>query len=194
MKKTIPLSLIVLGILCSTTLAAQISITPARPENVDKQLIPYNGSRATWACKATDSLSTQAIIVSRSAIDAPGDTLYIQSFVKKDGSYAPLWTTREVSATSKTIAFWGNRMAFFDADKDGNMETLFIYSVQDQPKGNDQSIHLVLHFKNECYTIVSAKDPGTKKFTIDTYSPNFESLPESVKLRTLDFWNKLDKL
>lgn len=164
---------------------AQITSTSIYIEDLKDAPFKFRGSRAMMVDQIDDGIARHIFVFSKIRSGSIPDTLFAQKFTKIGENWK--LAQQDVIAHSGTISIWKSRKAFLDADKDGNVEALFIYSLHDATMQKQLSVHLLLMIKDQSYTINGV--PGQK----DTLSPNFMNLPENIKKEVLDYWKNLDK-
>lgn len=164
---------------------AQITSISMNIEDLKDAPFKIRGSRAMMVDRIDDGTSKHIFVFSKIRSGSIPDTLFAQKFTKIGEDWKLV--QEQVIAHSGAISIWKSRKAFLDADKDKNAEALFIYSLHDATMQKQLSVHLLLMYKDQTYTINGV--PGQK----DTLSSNFMKLPESIKKEVLDYWNNLDK-
>jgi len=166
-------------------LHAQITSTAMKVEDLKDAPFKFKGSRAMTVDRIDDASSKNIFVFSKVKSGSNPDTLFAQKFTKT----GDLWKlTQEKTITHKgIISIWGSRKAFSDADKDKQVDALFIYSFHDNDMKNQLSVSLLLMHKGESYTITETADRK------NSFSANYSSLPDSIKVFVKEYWNKLDK-
>lgn len=167
------------------TAQAQITSISMNIEDLKDAPFKFKGTRAMMVDRIDDASAKNIFVISKVNSGSNPDTMFFQKFTKINESWK---LTQEKAITYKgIISIWKSRKAFADADKDKQVDALFIYSLHDVEMEKQLAVNLLLMYKNDSYTISETPD---KK---NTYSANFSNLPESVKAYVLEYWNKLDK-
>lgn len=169
---------------------AQITSISVNKANFEQSGFPYKGKRVLQVEHITTPQEDNYIVFSKEERHADPDQLYIQQFQK----IADKWTVvaeDDVSEKGIVTSVWDARKSFFDADKDGKLDAIFVYSRH--PKEDMQKqlscIALILYNK-KFYRLQADHDDGYQK---TTYSDNYGQLPEVIKIQIANFWQKLDK-
>jgi hypothetical protein len=181
--------LILLFVLFTNTILAQVSSITRNKESYTQDVFPYKGVRAIQIDEVSSpDYEENVFIFSKVEKNAKPDTMYFQRFTKLDGK----WTLKTLSSITHKgiISAWGSRKAFGDYNKDKSVDAFFIYGLYDADF-KQQTVHLIFSQFDKIYTIeTSISDNfGTNKF-----SENFDSLDQNTKKEILDYWSKLDKL
>ncbi|TCD10807.1 hypothetical protein EZ449_07935 [Pedobacter frigidisoli] len=182
MKKT---ALIIILSLSLNYLHAQITSISMSVDDLKDAPFKFKGTRAMMVDRIDDASSKNIFVFSKVKSGSNPDTLYAEKFTKIN----EVWKLVQQNAITYKgiISIWGARKAFGDADKDKQVDALFIYSFHDTDMKNQLSVSLLLMHKGESYTITETPD---KK---NTFSANYVSLPESLKTYVKEYWDKLDK-
>lgn len=169
---------------------AQITSISVNKANFEQSGFPYKGKRVLQVEHITTAQEDNYIVFSKEERDADPDQLYIQQFQKINDKWTAV-AEDNVSEKDIVTSVWDARKAFFDADKDGNLDAIFVYSRH--PKGDMDKqlscIALVLYNK-QFYRLQADQADGYQK---TTYSDNYSKLPEVIKTKVTQFWEKLDK-
>ncbi|MDM1296575.1 hypothetical protein HX021_19995 [Sphingobacterium sp. N143] len=168
----------------------QITNISINKKNFESSGFPYKGKRVLQVEHIETAKEDNYIIFSKEERGADPDKLYVQQFQKKEGMWVPI-VEETVSEDGIITSVWESRKAFFDADKDGKLDALFIYSRH--PKENIEKqlscIALIL-YKGQFYRMRAEAEDGYNK---TTYSDNYASLPAEVKENVERYWENLDK-
>ncbi|UIR57700.1 hypothetical protein LZQ00_07730 [Sphingobacterium sp. SRCM116780] len=182
-------TLLIVGLSVSVA-QAQITDISVNKENFEQSGFPYKGKRVLQVEHITTSQEDNYIVFSKEERNADPDQLYIQQFQKIDNQWTAV-AEDYVSEKGIVTSVWDARKAFFDADKDGHLDAIFVYSRH--PKGDMDKqlscIGLVL-YKKQFYRLQADQTDGYQK---TTYSDNYKELPEIVKDKVSQFWQNLDK-
>jgi len=145
----------------------------------------FKGTRAMMVDRINDTSTKNIFVFSKVSSGSIPDTLFAQKFTK----IGEVWKlSQEETITHKgAISIWGARKAFFDADKDKNVDVLFIYSLHDAAMQKQLSVNLLLFYKGESYILTETEDRHHSQ------SENFSGLPQSVKDYVAKYWEGLDK-
>lgn len=171
---------------------SQITDTSVNKENFEKSGFPYKGKRVLQVENISTPKEENYYVFSKNERGSAQDELYIQQFKKVNGEWK-VTAEEKVAEPGIVTSVWDARKAFFDADKDGQADALFVYSKH--PKGNideQLSVVLLLIYKNKFYRMESSAENGYDPM-YDTYDFNPEDLPAAVFKEFNDYWNKLDK-
>ncbi|MBB2950244.1 MULTISPECIES: hypothetical protein [Sphingobacterium] len=181
--------LLILGFSMGTA-DAQITSISVNKANFEKSSIPFKGKRVLQVEHITTANEDNFIVFSKEQRNADPDHLYIQQFQKNNDKWTVV-AEDHVSEKDIVTSVWDARKAFFDADKDGKLDAIFVYSRH--PKGDMDKqlscIALVLYNK-QFYRLQADQADGYQK---TTYSDNYSQLPEVIKTQVGQFWEKLDK-
>ncbi|MBC6109010.1 hypothetical protein ACFOG5_13195 [Pedobacter fastidiosus] len=182
MRKTF---LIIILSLSLNYLHAQITSISMSVEDLKDAPFKFKGTRAMMVDRIDDASSKNIFVFSKVKSGSNPDTLYAEKFTKIND----IWKlTQQKTITYKgVISIWGARKTFADADKDKQVDALFIYSFHDASMKTQLAVNLLLMYKGESYTISETPD---KK---NTFSSNYTSLPENLKTYVKEYWEKLDK-
>ena len=149
---------------------------------------PYEGVRIVQVDEVHSPNNEENVFIfSKIAKDSKPDKMIFQRFVKVDGKWK-LNSKKEIKYDG-IISSWGQRKAFADYDKDKSIDAIFIYSLNDYAF-KQKSVHLIFSKNDQFYEISAFEESNYSK---DTYSDNFQSLPQNSKEEVLKYWNKLDK-
>lgn|GEM_PF-169470 len=178
-------------LLLGHTLMAQVTLISVNKADIDRSKIPYSGSRIMTVDAVETKQGNRLYIFSKNEKGGTMDSLYAEEFMKENGVWR-MQSKREFSFPDAILMTWGNRKAFFDADRDQAPESLFIFSKNKASNlDKQQAVFLLLFHQKQFYTIESRADD---QYGQDFYSDNFETLPATVKEKVLDYWKKLDKI
>ncbi len=169
---------------------AQITDITVNKENFQSSGFPFKGKRVLQVERIQTAKEDNYIIFSKEERGADPDKLYAQQFQRIDGMWVPI-VEETIQEDGIITSVWESRKAFFDADKDGKLDAVFIYSRH--PKDNVEKqlscIALVL-YKGQFYRMRAEAEDGYEK---TTYSDNYASLPAEVKEYAERYWQNLDK-
>lgn len=169
---------------------AQVSNISINKENFQSSGFPFKGKRVLQVERIQTSKEDNYIVFSKEERGADPDKLYAQQFQQIDGVWI-LVSNELISEDGIITSVWESRKAFFDADKDGKLDALFIYSRH--PKDDLQKqlscIGLVL-YKSKFYRLRAEASDG---YNQTTYSDNYASLPVEVREYVERYWDNLDK-
>lgn len=168
--------------------SAQITSRVVNKANFEQSGFPFKGVRVLTVEHISTPTEENIYVFSKNERSAPQDELYIQQFKKIDGKWQPT-TEKTIAKTGIITSVWDARKAFFDADKDGQADVLFVYS--EHAKENSKrmlSVSLLLIYKNKIYTTTYSKND--EKTTSD-FSPS--DLPPAVYEAMQTYWERLDK-
>lgn len=185
--------LILCAILFSGITTAQVGqVISGFTTHLTKSDLPFSGDRKVYAVGLNDRNTENILVISKNAIGAEGDELYIEKFTKlQDGSYQKNFSHKKTHPKNRALVFVNNRSMLPDDDKDGNME--FMYMLQENPEGIDMPAEKTTFFivaNNQVYEVwVMKKDNYRENY----FSDNFSDLTESLQNKIMDFWNKLKK-
>jgi len=172
------------------TTQAQITNIGVNKENFESSGFPFKGKRVLQVEHIETAKEDNYIVFSKEERGADPDRLYVQQFQRKEGMWVPI-VEETIQEDGIIMSVWESRKAFFDADKDGRLDALFIYSRH--PKDNIQQqlscIALIL-YKGQFYRLRADVDDGYQK---KSYSDNYTSLPTEIKESVERYWENLDK-
>lgn len=179
--------LLITSILSLATAGTQAQITSIAMNVEDLKDAPfkYRGTRALMVDRIDDASSKHIFVFSKPASGSSPDTLFAQKYTKQQDTWRLV--QEKVIVANGAISIWKSRKAFLDADKDKQVDALFIYSLHDASMKQQLSVHLLLMYKGESYIISEEENKKT------SYSANFSSLPETVRKQVIDYWKTLDK-
>lgn len=143
------------------------------------------------ADRVDDSQSQNIYLFSKPDKGTQPDTLYAQKLTKEDGKW--LLSMETAIVHDGFISIWNSRKGYIDADQDHRVDAFFIYSLHDATTQAQQSVHLLLFYKKDIYTVGETFNPATGKYGNITFSDNFGQLPAPVKKEILAYWHTLDK-
>ncbi|SMC71003.1 hypothetical protein [Moheibacter sediminis] len=171
---------------------AQITNTSVNKENFENSGFPYKGKRVLQVENILTPQEENYFVFSKNEHNSGQDELYIQQFKKVNGEWK---VTSEQTVAEKGImtSVWDARKSFFDADKDGQADVLFVYSKH--PKGDidtQLSVVLLLIYKNKFYRIENTAETNYDPM-YDMYDFNPEDLPAAVFKEFEGYWERLDK-
>ncbi|WP_270088152.1 hypothetical protein [Sphingobacterium sp. SYP-B4668] len=181
---------LLVGLLLGNALLAQVTLVHVNKSTIDRNKVAYSGTRIMTVDAVETMQGNRLYIFSKNEKGETADSLYAEEFMKEDNVWQ-IQCKRGFSFPNSILMTWGNRKAFFDADKDHTPESLFIFSKNDASNlDKQQSVFLLLFHQRQFYTIESkAEDQYIQNY----YSDNFDKLPAVIKDRILDYWKKLDK-
>ena len=160
--------------------------------HLTKSDLPFSGDRKIYAVGLNDRNTENILVISKNAIGAEGDELYIEKFTKlQDGSYQKNFSHKKTHPKNRALVFVNNRSMLLDNDKDGNME--FIYMLQESPDGIDNPSEKTTFFivaNNQAYEVWTLRKDNHRE---NYFSDNFSHLTESLQNEIMKFWNKLKK-
>lgn len=169
---------------------AQVTTISINKENFQSSGFPFKGKRVLQVERIQTPKEDNYIVFSKEERGADPDKLYVQQFQQIDGIWQ-LVADELISEEGIVTSIWESRKAFFDADKDGKLDALFIYSrhPKDDLKKQLSCIGLVL-YKTKFYRLRAEEADG---YSQTTFSDNYASLPIEVKENVERYWNNLDK-
>ena len=172
------------------TAEAQITTISINKENFQASNFPFKGKRVLQVERIQTPKEDNYIVFSKDERGANPDNLYVQHFQQVDGMWKVV-TAETISEVGVITSVWESRKAFFDADKDGKLDALFVYSghPQDNVQKQLSCIGLVL-YKNKFYRLRAEEADG---YSQTTYSENYSSLPVEVRETVERYWENLDK-
>lgn len=178
--------------MCFSLGFSQIAITVVNKENFEASGFPYKGTRVLQVEKIATPKEQNYFVFSKNERGSAQDELNIQQFKKVNNEWKVV-AEDKVAEPEIVTSVWNARKAFFDADKDGQADVLFVYSKHPKDNINEQlSVVLLLIYKNKFYRMESSAETYYDPM-FDTYDFNPEDLPKAVLEQFVDFWNKLDK-
>jgi len=188
MKKII----LALNLLCFSVGFSQITSTVVNKEHFEASGFPYKGTRVLQVEGISTPKEQNYFVFSKNERCSAQDELHIQQFKKVNNEWKVV-AEDKVAEPEIFTSVWNARKAFFDADKDGQADVLFVYSKHPKDNINEQlSVVLLLIYKNKFYRMESSAETDYDPM-FDTYDFNPEDLPKAVLEQFEDFWNKLDK-
>jgi hypothetical protein len=143
------------------------------------------------ADRVDDANSKNIYLFTKPAKGILPDTLFVQKFTKTDEVWK-LAAAKEI-VHNGAISLWQSRKAFTDPDQDKQVDTYFIYSLHNADASKQLSVHLLLIYKNEFYTISGYPDSTKGGYNKTEFSANFSNLNPKLKTEVLEYWNRLDK-
>lgn len=185
--------LTILVLIGSIHLNAQVStVTSSFTTRLTKSDLPFSGDRKVYAVGLNDRKTENILVVSKNAIGAEGDELYIEKFTKNSsGGYDLTFSHKKTHPKNRALVFVNNRAMLIDNDKDGYMELM--YMLREAPEGVDFPAEKTTFFivaNNQAYEVwVLKKDNYQENY----FSDNFSELPQNLQDEILNFWNKLNK-
>jgi hypothetical protein len=175
-------------LLFSNILTAQISNVIRNKDSYTQEIFPYKGVRAIQIDEVSVvGKEDNVFIFSKIEKNANPDKMYFQRFTKVNDK----WIVKSIFEVDHNgiISAWGSRKAFGDYNKDKSVDALFIYGLYDAAF-KQQSVHLIFSQEDQFYTIESSISDD---FKTDKFSDNFKLLDVDSKKRVLEYWSKLDK-
>ncbi|WP_432222851.1 hypothetical protein ACRASX_06720 [Flavobacterium sp. TMP13] len=180
---------IIILLLFSNVMLAQISNVHRNKESYTQDVFPYKGVRAIQIDEVNFvDKEDNVFIFSKIEKNANPDKMYFQRFTKDQNGWI-LKSFVEISYDG-IISSWGSRKAFADYDGDQSVDALFIYGLYDA-NFIQKSVHLIYSSNEQFYTIEASVSDGFKK---DKFSANFNNLDSRSKKQILEYWNNLDKV
>lgn len=181
-----------LAMLISSIGFSQITNTSVNKSNFEQSGFPFKGKRVLQVENISTPQEENYFVFSKNERSSAQDELYIQQFKKVNGEWK---VTAEQTVAEKGImtSVWDARKAFFDADKDGQADVLFVYSKH--PKGDidtQLSVVLLLIYKNKFYRIENTAETKYDPM-YDMYDFNPEDLPAAILKEFEEYWEGLDK-
>ncbi len=171
---------------------SQITSTAVNKSNFETSGFPFKGVRVLTVENISTPKEENYFVFSKNEKGSEQDELYIQQFKKINGNWE-LTTEKTVAEKGIITSVWDARKAFFDADKDGQADVLFIYSKHPSDNLNSQlDVVLVLIYKNNIYTLGNAGENNYDPM-YDYVDAGFEGLPQAVQDYVWEYWEKLDK-
>lgn len=171
---------------------SQITDNSVNKENFEKSGFPFKGKRVLQVENISTPKEENYYIFSKNERGSAQDELYIQQFKKVNNEWK-LTAEQTIAEEGIVTSVWDARKSFFDADKDGEADALFVYSKH--PKDNLEkqlSVALLLIYKNQFYTIENTAEMNYDPM-YDLYTAGIEELPKEVQNYFEDYWSKLDK-
>lgn len=179
--------------MCFSVGFSQITSTVVNKEHFEASGFPFLGTRVLQVEKIATPKEVNYYVFSKNERGSVQDELHIQQFKKEAEGYYPNVAYDLVAEPGIITSVWDARKAFFDTDKDGQADVLFVYSKHPKDNINEQlSVVLLLIYKNKFYRMESSAETDYDPM-FDTYDFNPEDLPKAVLEQFEDFWNKLDK-
>ncbi|MFV0566153.1 MAG: hypothetical protein ACK5NB_10010 [Flavobacteriaceae bacterium] len=171
---------------------SQITSTVVNKSNFENSGFPFKGDRVLTVEHITTPSEENLYVLSKNKRGSAQDSLYVQQF-KKINNQWEVAAEKIIAEEGIITSVWDARKAFFDADKDGIADVLFIYAKHPTDNLEKQlDVALLLIYKNKCYTIGNTGE--------DNYNPEHdyqdfenENLPEPVISYALEYWGKLNK-
>ena len=171
---------------------SQITDINVNKEKFEKSGFPYKGKRVLQVEDISTPKEQNYYVFSKNERGSAQDELYIQQFKKVNNKWKVV-AEDKVAEPGIITSVWDARKAFFDADKDGQADVLFVYSKHPKENINEQlSVVLLLIYKNKFYRIENKEETDYDPM-YDLYDFNPEDLPKAVLEQFEGFWNKLDK-
>ncbi|MGJ1386395.1 hypothetical protein ACR782_09360 [Sphingobacterium spiritivorum] len=181
---------ILLFLFTGSLLQAQVSLIAVNKDNIDRNRIPYSGTRIMMADAVETNGPARMYIFSKNEKGTDKDSLYAEEFLKENDKWI-LQSKKDFCFPNEILMTWSNRKAFFDSDKDHYPESLFIFSKNAANNIDQQhAVILLLFHKKQFYTIEAKAADSYQK---DYFSANFDQLPAPVKDKVLAYWQNLDK-
>lgn len=171
---------------------SQITDTAVNKEKFEKSGFPYKGKRVLQVEDISTPKEQNYYVFSKNERGSSQDELYIQQFKKVNNEWKVV-AEDIVAEPGIMTSVWDARKAFFDADKDGQADVLFVYSTH--PKDNidkQLSVVLLLIYKNKFYRMENTAESNYEPM-YDIYDFNPEDLPQEVMEKFENYWNNLDK-
>lgn len=184
--------ILVLNILCFSLGFSQITDTAVNKEKFQQSGFPYKGKRVLQVEDISTQKEQNYYVFSKNERGSTQDELYIQQFKKVNNEWKVV-AEDKVAESGIITSVWDARKAFFDADKDGQADVLFVYSKHPKDNVSEQfSVVLLLIYKNKFYRIENKAETNYDPM-FDMYDFNPEDLPKAVLEEFEGFWNNLDK-
>lgn len=184
--------LLVFSVLLFNSSFSQITNTIVNKENFQNSGFLFKGSRVLQVENISTPTEENYFVFSKNDRNNEQDELYIQQFKKIKGDWVVVAEDIVVEPGIIT-SVWNARKAFFDADKDGAADVLFVYSKH--PKENidvQNGVVLLLIYKNKFYRMENYAETNYDSM-YDLYDFNPEDLPVVVFEKFKNFWQNLDK-
>lgn len=151
MKKII----LALTLLCFSLGFSQITNTVVNKEHFEASGFPFLGTRVLQVEKIATPKEENYYVFSKNERGSLQDELYIQQFKKVNNEWKVV-AEDKVAEAGIITSVWNARKAFFDADKDGQADVLFVYSKHPKENMDEQlSVVLLLIYKNKFYRMES---------------------------------------
>jgi hypothetical protein len=113
-------------------------------------------------------------------------------YTQINGNYVQDWQIKDYS--SLEVAMADDYTKIVDIDGDGVYETIIVYEYPtENNKYGGTTWKLLLHYKNQKYAIRAHQkdsDYDEEQLSMDK---SFDTLPKSVKIYVMKYWNKLAK-
>lgn len=171
---------------------SQITDNSVNKENFEKSGFPFKGKRVLQVENISTPKEENYYIFSKNERGSAQDELYIQQFKKVNNEWK-LTAEQTIAEEGIVTSVWDARKSFFDADKDGEADALFVYSKHRKDNLEKQlSVALLLIYKNQFYTIENTAEMNYDPM-YDLYTAGIEELPKEVQNYFEDYWSKLDK-
>lgn len=171
---------------------SQITDISVNKESFEKSGFPFKGKRVLQVENISTPKEENYYVFSKNERGSAQDELYIEQFKKINDEWKVV-AEDMVAEPGIITSVWDARKAFFDADKDGQADVLFIYSKHPKDNIDEQlAVVLLLIYKNKFYMIENTAENGYDPM-LDTYTAGLEELPRAVVDYVEDYWAKLDK-
>ena len=171
---------------------SQITDTAVNKEKFQQSGFPFKGKRVLQVEDISTPKEQNYYVFSKNERGSLQDELYIQQFKKVNNEWKVV-AEDKVAEPGIITSVWDARKAFFDADKDGQADVLFVYSKHPKDNMDEQlSVVLLLIYKNKFYRMESSAETNYDPM-FDTYDFNPDDLPKAVLDQFEGLWNKLDK-
>ena len=113
-------------------------------------------------------------------------------YTQVNGNYVQDWQIKDYS--SLEVAMADDYTKIVDIDGDGIYETIIIYEYPtENNKYGGTTWKLLLHYKNQKYAIRAHQKDSDYDEEDLTMDKSFDTLPKSVKIYVMRYWNKLAK-
>lgn len=180
--------ILILTLLISQYIICQVSHITKNSDSYTKDIFPYQGVRIMTVDEVhVPNIEENVYLFSKIEANKNPDSLFFQHYKKVNEKWVKAKSV--FFEHEGFISVWKSRKAFLDSDNNKSIDALFIFSKHNLDK-NQLSIHLILSSNEEFYTITAYKED---EYQQSTYSDNFESLNELIKVDVLKYWTTLDK-
>ncbi len=179
-------------LLMGTLAFSQTGTSAVNLESFEKSGFPFKGKRVIQVDNVYTPSEENMFVFSKNEKGAAQDSLYIQQF-KKSGDEWKLAAEKIIAKKGIITATWNSRKAFFDADKDGVADVLYIFARHaKEDMETPLSVGLLLIYKNNFYVIENTAEANYDP-QLDIYEAGFEELPKAVIDTVEEYWEGLDK-
>lgn len=180
------------NLFCFSVGFSQITSTAVNKEKFQQSGFPFNGKCVLQVEDISTSKEQNYYVFSKNERGSSQDELYIQQFKKVNNEWKAV-AEGKVAEPGLITSVWDARKAFFDADKDGQADVLFVYSTHPKDNIDEQlSVVLLLIYKNKFYRIENKAETNYNPM-FDLYDFNPDDLPKAVLEQFESYWDGLDK-